>query len=349
MMTVTVNFGQGGSCSLDLPPKPWPWWLEKHGVELTGDCRIPKVGELFFHISGLDSSSPVTWQEGWVEISPRWILCKKSVKLIEEKDIPLCAIIRRKDLPSDVIEKACLALVKYANIPDHKAWSVNAPDKRRVLQQNRDLMNYLHWSASEEGSNFWCKVYEGKLLSDPYVDIKKWYEEGKLQLFKDGKWSDWGDLFKWAPRCGWPVELYRRKPDEVVEKLQPKPSQKLLDDFGMELTGEYRIPVKTDEGYVGYLGGTVWLPHHNEFITSLTHIYGKKRWILRKKVAKVPEKVEPFFFEVKNATFQGTNDTMSTLEKITTHLGGDLIVVSCAYSKEDSHWVAKVQVSKKNI
>lgn len=71
-----------------LPPKPSEAWLQRHNVELTGECRIPEAGEQVVSwngVAGIEDSYIVDWKEGqskYLELSGpgsvRWILRKKT-------------------------------------------------------------------------------------------------------------------------------------------------------------------------------------------------------------------------------------------------------------------------------
>lgn len=143
----------------------------------------------------------------WMQLDYR-IKPKPTTPTYTESDIPLCATIRKKDLPQDVIDKACAALVRYANDPGHKCHR----DTSIVLAENVDVC--ILWDQTDEGHDFWKTIFRSNERPDPYAEAKQAWRDGVLQwqiLPDTGLWHDW--TTKREPNwnnCA--DKMFRRKP-----------------------------------------------------------------------------------------------------------------------------------------
>lgn len=91
------------------PPKPSQEWLDKHGVELTGECRVAVTGELTHCIdfgttnARYDIDPMVITTIPGIECCPRWILRRRPpVEKWEPwtiDDVPLPLVVRSRDQP----------------------------------------------------------------------------------------------------------------------------------------------------------------------------------------------------------------------------------------------------------
>lgn len=82
----------------DLPPKPSQEWLDKHGVELTGECRRPTENELTCCAhEGWEVPQRCEFPETWK--TPYWILRRRApvVKPLSLSHDHLGMCIVRKD------------------------------------------------------------------------------------------------------------------------------------------------------------------------------------------------------------------------------------------------------------
>lgn len=73
-----------------LPPKPPQDWLDKHGVELTGECRVvnkSETGSVIF-AALTDYGAYILWENAWVS-KPAWILRKKAPPKPETVDVEI--------------------------------------------------------------------------------------------------------------------------------------------------------------------------------------------------------------------------------------------------------------------
>jgi len=155
-----------------------------------------------------------------------WILCKQpfwswdhcdyrikpkpAKPKYTESDIPLCAIIRNKDLPQDVIEKACAALVRYANDEHHKLHQ----GYNRTTLKNTDLSGVFAWQDSDEGDLFWRVISKAPDRPDPYAEAKQAFADGVLQFYGSvaNGWHDWVDENPPSWKA-YTSSMFRRKPE----------------------------------------------------------------------------------------------------------------------------------------
>jgi hypothetical protein len=162
-----------------------------------------------------------------------------------ESDIPLCAVIRNKDLPQDVIDKACEALVRYANDDGHVCHcgtflllTVNAIDAA------------FRWHLSDEGEMFWQKINNAPDRPDPYAEAKQAFADGVLEWLNEyGEWID-------CPSPGFYdfPSHYRRKPEPTGKWVEyPVTLQGLFYRFnyGVQAVGLIIGKAQSIKGYGG--------------------------------------------------------------------------------------------------
>lgn len=101
--------------------------------------------------------------------------------------------------------------------------------------------------------------------------------------------------------------------EKIEEKNPPKPSQKLLDDNEVELTGEIRIPVK-NELYISFNNNAV-LEYYGG--SSLEPIFDMRRYICRRisKVRNYIFTLVPTEKELKEALFYPEKDNVENAGK----------------------------------